>query len=129
MMRQAATVFLVAVAMFLCLPAIAFALDFAPLIGGDGVQRIAVFIAVGLVGMFAHWWKKWLRGELGANLWDYLVVEHPRYTALAVTVFVSGALGLWVSGQLASMDLGPLLLSAATAGYTCDSALNKSGDL
>ena len=89
------------------------------------LQSLGVFLAAGLGGMFAHYAKKWLRREINGSLIDYLLRDHPRETALAMLTFLGAAGTVYLSGQLTGLAIGPLLLTAFTVGYTCDSAINK----
>lgn len=125
-MKPLARVLLGVFALLLALPVAAYALDLAAALGTqDDLQRLAIFVAVGLVGMFGHYVKKWLKREINGSLINYLVRDHPRETALAMLVFLGAAGSVYLSGQLAGMPMGPLLMTAFTTGYTCDSALNK----
>lgn len=92
----------------------------------DGeLAKFGIFLVVGIFGMFFHYLKKWLRGEIRGSLKSYLFKQHPRQTALAVLTFVGIATTMFLTNELAGMDVKHLLLSASTLGYTTDSLLNQ----
>lgn len=108
------------------LPAGAYAINLATDLGTlEDLQAFAVFLTVGFIGMVGHYLKKWLRNEITGGLLDYLVRDHPKETMLSVFALIGAALSVYLSGQLHGMPLGPLVMSAFTTGWTCDSALNK----
>ena len=83
------------------------------------------FLSAGLVGMFAHYLKSWLKREIAGNLVDYLFRDHPRKTALAVMALAGATGTAALGGQLAGLTLEQLVMMAFTTGFACDSALNK----
>lgn len=83
-----------------------------------------VFYVTGIGGMFSHWAKRWLRLETKSNLFEYLFVNHPRYTASAFLAYTGAILAL-VFGGHADFESTQALGLAYAAGYGIDSALNK----
>lgn len=89
------------------------------------VQHLIVFLAAGAVGAIAHWVKKWARGEIDGGLIDYLFRNHARESVLAMMTFGSGAVSLWLAGQLDELGLRQLIVMGFLAGYTVDSSMNR----
>ena len=92
----------------------------------EHLHELAVFIAVGVLGAFAHWFKKWFRNEITGNLFDYLFRDQPKSTGLALFTLVGLAGAAWLAGELDALDLRALIKIAFLAGYTVDSAVNKA---
>lgn len=88
------------------------------------VPAVAVFFGVGLLGMFAHFLKKWTRGEIAGGPIDYLV-SHPKHTVASILTFMGATAGLMASGQLDNLNLPVLVGLAFTTGWTIDSGINK----
>ena len=88
------------------------------------LDSVLMFYLIGLLGMLAHWAKRWLRSETKTSLWAYLFTTKPKYTAYALLTY-TGA----VFFSALTMDLNfaskEALLLALTTGYTIDSAINK----
>lgn len=86
---------------------------------------LAVSLAIALAGMFAHYFKKWLREETRDSVYAYFFdrdsIKHTLSAAGAVVVAV---LSMALAGQV---DLNSLagLTALFTIGYAGDSALNK----
>lgn len=91
----------------------------------EHLHELAAFIAVGIVGAFAHWFKKWLLDEITGSLVDYLFRDHPKNTGLAMFTLVGLACAAWLAGQLDTLDVRALIALAFTTGFTVDSAVNK----
>lgn len=86
-------------------------------------MTLLLLILIGLVGLVAHWFKRWVRGQTEANLVDYMLT-HKRYTAASVLTVVGGVVGICATGDV---DLSQQTAAIAfMAGYNIDSALNKS---
>jgi hypothetical protein len=89
------------------------------------IQQTVLFLTVGLLGMFSHYFKRWLQKEITGSLYKYLFVDEPRRTALALFGFVAGAGTIILENQLQGMTWQQIVMLAITTGYACDSALNK----
>jgi len=85
-------------------------------------MTIILYISLGLLGMVAHWLKKWGRGEIQNGLYDYCMT-HKKHTIGAICTM----LGLVFPIYSASPEITQLSLSAVfLAGFGADSAANKS---
>jgi len=86
---------------------------------------LAMALGLALVGMFAHYIKKWLRGEIHDSLITYLFGKDSwKNTVQAVFAVVATVFGMFTAGQL---DLSSMsgLVTIFTIGYVGNSALNK----
>ena len=87
-------------------------------------KAFLLFFGIGIVGMISHWAKRWLRQQTKANLYEYLFVNNPKYTASAFLAYVGAILVLVFGGHTDFESTQALGLAYAT-GYGIDSALNK----
>lgn len=94
---------------------------------GPSMGRMAMFFAIGLVGMVAHYVNRWSRGEFDGNLFDYMVHKQPRHTVSAIMTLGTAAGVAFAANQLDAMPLGAFAMSAFGVGYTCDSTVNSGG--
>lgn len=85
-----------------------------------------VFYLAGLVGMLAHYVKKWTRGEYAGNLWAYLFADNPRASLAAVITYVGAAAAVVATGSLDGMKLAQVVAVGFTTGFAIDSAVNKA---
>lgn len=86
---------------------------------------LALALGIALLGMFAHYVKKWLRGEIHESLFTYLFgAESWKSTVQATLAVISTVFAMFTAGQL---DLSSFagLITVFTIGYAGDSALNK----
>ena len=90
---------------------------------------LALALGIALLGMFAHYVKKWLRGETQDSLLEYLFGANSwKHTVQAAVAVVVTIVGMFTAGQL---DLATIagLITVFTIGYAGDSALNKDDAL
>ena len=88
------------------------------------VSRVAIFVAVGCVGIVAHYLKAWLRDQITGSIWKYLFVDQPKQTGYTVFTLASAAFTMYAAGQLPP-DVNTLVFLAFTTGFTCDSVVNS----
>jgi len=90
-------------------------------------QDFAVFFVVGAIGMLSHWLKRHLRRQTTSTLFEYLFVNHARYTWSAVMAYVGAVFALALGGM---SDFGSTeaLGLAWTTGYSVDSLVNKDNE-
>jgi hypothetical protein len=80
------------------------------------------YISIALIGMVAHWLKKWARGEITNGLYDYCMT-HKKHTIGAICTM----LGLVFPIYASSPEITQLSFTAVfLAGFGADSAANKS---
>jgi multisubunit Na+/H+ antiporter MnhB subunit len=92
------------------------------------IVGLLIAIAVGMFGMFIHYYKMWLRGQTTASLYKYLFGKKSWKHTINATLIVIGAIcGLFLSHTLDITTLGGLF-SIFTVGYTGDSMLNRDGN-
>ncbi len=90
-------------------------------------QHLAlVFYLAGIIGMLAHYTKKWARGQYVGNLWAYLFADHPRASLAAVITYTATAAGVLTTASLAGMTLAQVAALGFTTGYAIDSAVNRT---
>lgn len=85
-----------------------------------------LFYLAGLLGMLAHYVKKWSRGEYKGNLWAYLVADNPRATLSTVITYAAAATAVVATGSIAGMSLAQVFAAGFTTGFAIDSAVNKT---
>ena len=121
-LAAAATFFIAVILAFSMGPALAVASTYA---AGSESGRLALFTGVAVVGMLAHFAKKWLRGEIAGDLVTYFFHDYPKRTLAAVATLMSTVVAMFLSDQLSGMDIKPMLMLALTTGYAVDSIANK----
>lgn len=105
------------------------------------ILALLIFIASGMIGMIAHWYKKKRRGEVNGNLISYMLADYPGRSFTTLTTFLTIAYGAAASGAIDGLNLphfvellsnGKLdtgtvgvIASAFMLGWTLDSAVNK----
>lgn len=82
-------------------------------------------IFIGLLGLFAHWVKKWCRGQTSAGFIEYMRGER-KHTIASLSALSSAIAGIYVVGDV--VLTGQVAATAFLAGYSIDSALNKAPD-
>lgn len=87
---------------------------------------LAIYLFCGLLGVIAHYTKKWARGEIQGNLFCYLFIDHPKETVAVLLTFLTSAAALLAAGSI-SISTDPMMLIGAGfgIGWACDSGLNK----
>ncbi len=83
-----------------------------------------LFLLAGFVGLFLHWFKKWSRGEIAIGFIAYMITEKKHSIASVVALF-SAIVTMYVGGDIELTKQS--LALAFMAGYSIDSAINKSG--
>ena len=83
-----------------------------------------------VVGMCAHYITRWATGDIAGSLLNYLFLQNPRATVLAVIgilVELCGEIGtgLFTSQSGEFVGWGLVLLSGLKTGYVGDSIANK----
>jgi hypothetical protein len=107
------------------------------------ITQLGLFIVIGLIGMYAHWYKKAKRGELHGRFVDYLVADCPGSTMATLAVFLGASFTAASSGAISGLDLAvatdllrhgqlhtptiSVLGSGFMMGWTLDSGINKGG--
>ena len=82
-----------------------------------------VFVLITFIGMFAHAYKKHLKGQLKGSLKDYFF-HNPNHTGLAAMAVLGASLAI-ILGEQIPTQVGSYILLAFTTGYTADSSINK----
>ena len=88
-------------------------------------ERLAIFAGAAVVGMIAHFLKKWFRDEITGDLVKYFFRDYPKRTFAAVATLMGTVVVVFLTNQLTGMDIRPMLMLALTTGYTVDSIANK----
>lgn len=84
------------------------------------------FYIAGLLGMLAHYMKKWSKGEYVGNLWAYLYADKPRATLYAVITYVGASTAVVATGVLTGMQIASIIALGFTTGYVIDSSVNST---
>ena len=85
-----------------------------------------VLLGAGSIGMFANWLYKWMRDEIRGSLFDYLLHQYPKRTALAFATFASYAVATVLSPVLDGAGWGVVINMGFTTGFAIDALVNKS---
>jgi len=88
-------------------------------------MTLILLLLTGFAGLFAHWYKRWLRGQTVAGFIDYMST-HKRHSAASV-LSLFGAIAVICAGADVELTQQSVAL-AFTAGFSVDSTLNKSPD-
>lgn len=99
--------------------------DLSTVLAHGEVFGLFICTIVGLLGVFAHWFKKWYKDEITGSLWAYLFHDHIKQTVASVMGFNTAFYGAWFTGAFDGFTTRALLVAAFTAGYMFDSAFNK----
>ena len=89
------------------------------------MTTIALAYALGLLGVLAHWAKKFTRGQTMDGILDHFKENIP-YTVRTLATLIGAIAGLTAAGVDLSdtKDISILFLT----GYGIDSAVNKNSD-
>lgn len=87
-------------------------------------MTIIVLFAVALVGLFAHWFKKYYRGQSKASFKDYML-HYKRKSLASLSTVVAAVVTIYSTADVAEGLTGQLAALAFLAGYAGDSAANK----
>lgn len=107
------------------------------------INQLVLFIVIGMLGIYAHWYKKTRRDELRGRFIDYLIADYPGRTMSTLAVFLGASFTAASQGAISGLDMqlavkmlgqGQLywptfgvISSAFMLGWTCDSGINKGG--
>ena len=83
-----------------------------------------IFIFISLLGLLGHAFKKYLSGQLSGSIVDYLFLNNPKRTVLAMLTTIASAVGLIVGEQI-PVQAGAFIMLAFTTGFSVDSTLNR----
>lgn len=98
----------------------------------DSIQAVAaqylavVFYFAGLLGMLAHYTKKWARGQYDGNLWAYLFADQPRASLAAFITYTGSAAAVIATGSIGGMSVAQVAALGFGCGYAIDSAVNRT---
>lgn len=80
-------------------------------------------LLTGFFGLFAHWLKKWSRGQIEQGFIAYMSAEKKHSIAAVVTLF-GAIVTMYTTGDI---ELSKQVLAMAfMAGFSIDSLINKS---
>ena len=85
-----------------------------------------VFYLSGVLGMLAHYAKKWGKGEYKGSLFSYMFTDCPKATLAAVLTYTGAAATIMATGTLAGMDVATVGALGFTTGYAIDSSVNNA---
>jgi hypothetical protein len=87
------------------------------------VTYFVVFMT-GFFGLFAHWLKRWSRGQTESDFWDYMLANK-RYSIGSVAGYLGAAATILSSEPIADLYSTSVLGALFAAGYMADSVINK----
>lgn len=82
------------------------------------------FILIGLLGMLAHYLKRYNAGEINDTLMEYFIRNNWAATLTAVIAYLMSMLAT-LATMPKEVSFYALIYMAFTAGYTSDSAFNR----
>lgn len=88
--------------------------------------QAAMFYVFGIIGMLAHYTKKWAKGEYIGNLWAYLYADKPKASLYALLTYSGAAAAVVATGTLDAMKIGAVVALGFTTGYAIDSSVNST---
>ena len=93
-------------------------------------QILYALLISGVVGMMAHYFTRWAKGEIQGSLFAYMFGTCVRSTALAFTVMFGSALtaitsGVFIGESGAFVGWLNVMWFGITNGYASDSIANK----
>lgn len=80
-------------------------------------------LLIAFAGLFAHWLKRWGRGQTTVGFIEYMRQYH-RHSIASVCSVVASVISLYSVDGFAANDTTPAI--AFLLGFTLDSTLNKS---
>ena len=84
-----------------------------------------VFISAGVVGMIAHWLKKWAKGETSSSLTGYFIKDEINSTFTMLGAFGYAVLGAFATGTITSTSsMYSIVYAGIAAGFAIDSGFN-----
>lgn len=88
------------------------------------------YLGSGVLGIVAHYLKKWAAGDIQGSLFCYLFMDYPKKTVLTLMMFLASAAGLLALGSI-NVNTDPMMLVGAGfgIGWACDSGVNKGAPL
>ena len=95
------------------------------LLSSNDTKILGVYLIVGFIGIFFHYFKQWMTNSINGNFWTYLIGDCPRHTAAMIMTFVGSGIAYVYSGALDSSSWLAILGVAFSTGYSVDSAVNK----
>lgn len=88
-------------------------------------MTFVLLLLIGLLGLFAHWLKKWGRGQTKASFVDYMKA-HRKHTIASLSALAGAIAGMFAVGDV--VLTGQVAATTFLAGYSIDSAINKAPD-
>lgn len=86
----------------------------------------AAFLASGVVGLFAHYAKKKLKGETTASFIGWFTNNNTAASVQTVLAFGAAMIGAMSTGLVDGMDMAHIVIAGATAGFAIDSGFNSA---
>ena len=82
-----------------------------------------LLLLIGFAGVFAHWAKRYGRGQIGSSFADYMQHYHRQSIASLSACCVAVAIIYWRLNGMPAAEND--FIQALLAGYVGDSVLNK----
>lgn len=89
------------------------------------LERTLVFLAFGVVGMVAHYFKLWAYKQTSVCFGEYMFKVQPHRTALAFVGLLGTTFMYITTDGIAQTPWGMLIGAALTTGFAADGALNS----
>jgi hypothetical protein len=89
------------------------------------IINLVVFIVLGLIGAYAHWFKKFYIDKTTTNTLKMYILTDLHSTLYAVSTIVFSEMGLSAANPSFTMTA---LIAGLTTGYMFDSGINKASD-
>jgi hypothetical protein len=89
------------------------------------IINLIVFIVLGLVGAYAHWFKKFYVDKTTKDTLSMYIFSDPHSTLYAISSIAFSEMGLSVVNPSLTMTA---VIAGLTTGYMFDSGINKASD-
>lgn len=89
------------------------------------MNQILLLSLGAIIGVLAHFSKKYARQEITGNLYHYFVVDYPGNTISALLTLVSVLAAIVATGQLEHMQTAAIVAMGFGSGWVIDSGVNK----
>lgn len=91
-------------------------------------MTLAIIILAGLLGIFGHWVTRWKQKRTTSTFGAYIMTyKVETFTSICSNVIASMSLYM-ANPEVEGNSLLMLIITAYTAGFTLDSALNKDAN-
>lgn len=89
------------------------------------VLNLTIALVIGMIGMFFHYLKMWLRGQTRISLAKYLFGKGTFKSTISALLAVFGTIFTMFASNMIDIKTISGMVTVFTLGYTGDSMLNR----